>query len=52
MDDIELNATLKKAMSKNNKEYYYVSIMITDNIEKKVFLEPAEVELIKLTYED
>lgn len=52
MDDLEITATLKSAKSKNGKEYLYVSIMLTENVEKKVFLEPAETELIKLTYND
>lgn len=50
MDDIELNATLKEKISKNNKKYYVIEIEISENVTKQVFLEPAEVELIKLIY--
>lgn len=52
MDDIELNATLKEKVSKNNKKYYVVEIQISDNVTKQVFLDPAEVELIRLVYND
>lgn len=52
MDDLEITATLKTAKSAKGKEYMYISIMLTENVEKKVFLEPAETELIKITYND
>lgn len=52
MDDLEITATLKTAKSAKGKEYMYISIMLTENVEKKVFLEPAETELIKIIYND
>ena len=47
---MELKATLKEAVSQKGNSYYYVSLMITPNYEKKVFLEQSELELIKLVY--
>ena len=49
---MDLKATLKEATSKSGKPYTYLSIQITDTIEKKVFLDPAEIELINLTKKD
>ena len=44
-----MKTEIKKGVSeKTGKEYYYLSIMITPTYEKKVFLDNAEVELIKL----
>lgn len=44
-----MKTELKKGISeKTGREYYYISIMLTPTYEKKVFLENAEVELIKL----
>lgn len=45
---MDVKATLKEATSKNGKQYTYVSVMLTDTLEKKVFLEQAEIELLKL----
>lgn len=47
--DKPIKATLKEAVSeKSGKPYQYVSLMLTENLEKKVFLESSEVECIKL----
>ena len=44
-----MKTELKKGISeKTGKEYYYLSIMITPTYEKKVFLDNAEIELIRL----
>lgn len=44
-----MKTELKKGISeKTGKEYYYLSIMITPTYEKKVFLDSAEIELIRL----
>lgn len=41
--------SLKEAVSsKSGKTYFYLSIQITPTIEKKVFLEEAELELLKI----
>lgn len=45
---MDLKATLKEATSKSGNNYTYVSIMLTDSLEKKVFLEQAEIELLKI----
>lgn len=45
-----LKATLKEAISeKSGKSYCYVSLMLTDTLEKRVFLEQSEIECIKLS---
>lgn len=44
-----MKTELKKGISeKTGKEYYYLSVMITPTYEKKVFLDSAEIELIRL----
>lgn len=48
---MELNATLeKKVSSKSGKEYYVIEIKLTETYTKQVFLDSAELELIKVTY--
>lgn len=43
----ELKAVLEKRVSKKNNEYYVIVVYITPTCPKYVFLEPAELELIK-----
>ena len=44
-----MKTELKKGISKKTgEEYYYLSIMITPTYEKKVFLDSAEIELIRI----
>lgn len=44
-----IKCTLKEAVSeKSGKPYTYISIMLTSTLEKKVFLDPAEVEVLKM----
>lgn len=45
---MDVKATLKEATSKSGNTYKYLSIMLTDSLEKKVFLEPAEIQLLEL----
>ena len=45
---MDFKATLKEATSKSGNVYKYLSIMLTDTLEKKVFLEQAELELLEL----
>lgn len=48
---INLNAKLEQRTSaKSGQPYWCVSIQLTPDTEKLVFLEPAELELVKLTY--
>ncbi|MBR1802091.1 hypothetical protein IJ768_02590 [Candidatus Saccharibacteria bacterium] len=48
---INLNARLEQRTSaKTGQLYWCVSIQLTQDTEKVVFLEPAELELVKLTY--
>lgn len=43
-----LNAKVEKRISeKSGKEYYVVTIKLTPTYEKSVFLDKAEVELLK-----
>ena len=44
----EFKATLETRTSKKGSEYEVLVIKITDNIEKLVFLEPAELALLKI----
>lgn len=50
MDEVVLDATLKKDTSKKGNVYYYIEIKITNNVSKRFFLEPSDLELIRLTY--
>lgn len=50
MEAIVLDALLEEKVSKKGTKYFCITISLTDNLTKQVFLEPAEVELIKLTY--
>ena len=46
---MKLDCSLKEAISeKSGKPYVYVSIQLTPTYEKKVFLDTAEIELIKV----
>ena len=48
---MNLSCYLEERTSKNTgKKYYVLVIKITDDYEKIVFLDKAEVELIKLTH--
>lgn len=49
MDKKEFKATLETRTSKKGSQYEVLVIKITDNIEKLVFLDPAELELLKLS---
>lgn len=48
-DKKEFKAVLETRTSKKGSEYEVLVIKITDNIEKLVFLEPAELELLKMS---
>lgn len=50
-DKKEFKATLETRTSKKGAEYEVLVIKITDRIEKLVFLDPAELELLKLNSE-
>lgn len=50
-DKKEFKATLETRTSKKGAEYEVLVIKITDKIEKLVFLDPAELELLKLNSE-
>lgn len=51
MDAIEVRATLETRVSKKTgKTYQCLVIKLTNTYEKVVFLDNAEVELIKLNY--
>lgn len=53
MENIYLDALLEeKTSSKKGTKYYVITISLTDNVKKQVFLEPAEVELLKLVYQN
>lgn len=48
----EFTATLEKRTSKKGNEYEVLVIKLTDKLEKLVFLEQAELELLKLSSND
>ena len=51
MDSIEVRATLETRVSKKSgKTYRCIVIKLTDTYEKVVFLDNAEIELIKMNY--
>ena len=51
MEAIEVRATLETRVSKKSgKPYRCIVIKLTDTYEKIVFLDNAEVELIKMNY--
>lgn len=51
MEAIEVRATLETRVSKKTgKTYQCLVIKLTDTYEKVVFLDNAEVELIKMNY--
>lgn len=48
----EFKATLETRTSKKGSQYEVLVIKLTDKLEKLVFLEQAELELLKLSSED
>lgn len=47
MDTIRVNATLETRTSKKGSTYQVLVIKLTDTYEKLVFLDKAEIELLK-----
>lgn len=49
MKEILLNASLQEKISnKSGKPYYVIEVELTPTLTKQVFLEQAEIEVIKL----
>ncbi len=48
-DKKEFKATLETRTSKKGSQYEVLVIKLTDNLEKLVFLDQAELELLKLS---
>lgn len=46
---MKVQGEVKEGISKNGKKYVYIEIILTPNYTKKVFLDSAELELLKLT---
>lgn len=46
----KLDATLETRVSKKGKPYLCISIKLTDTVERLVFLDNTETELIRLYY--
>ena len=44
-----MKVEIKEGTSKSGNRYLYLEISITQTYKKRVFLEPAEVELLKTT---
>lgn len=49
MTELKAFLNLRKS-NKTGKEYFALEIPITDNYKKIVFLDQAEIELVKLIY--
>ncbi|MDR0912331.1 MAG: hypothetical protein LBM96_07015 [Methanobrevibacter sp.] len=47
---MDLRAKLEERVSKEGKPYVAIIVRITDTYEKLIFLDKAELELLKLTY--
>lgn len=47
MDSVRVNATLETRTSKKGSTYQVLVIKLTDTYEKLVFLDKAEIELLK-----
>lgn len=47
---MDLKATLEERESKSGNKYLCIVIKLTDTLEKVVFPEKAEVEVLKLKY--
>lgn len=47
---MKFNAVLVEKTSKKGNTYLCIEVAITDKIKKVVFLDQAEIELIKLAY--
>ncbi len=47
---MNIPAKLEERVSKNGNPYFCIVVKITDEVEKLVFLDKAEIELIRLTY--
>lgn len=47
---MNIPAKLEERVSKNGNPYFCIVIKTTDEVEKLVFLDKAEIELIRLTY--
>lgn len=45
---MKVSCEVKEGISKNEKKYYYLEIFLTPTYTKKVFLDKAELELIKI----
>lgn len=45
---MEVKATLEEKISKNGNKYSAIIIHLTDTCTKIVFLDPAEIELLKM----
>lgn len=45
---MNIKCSLETRTSKKGNDYQVLVIKLTDNYEKLVFLEPAEIELLKL----
>lgn len=50
MEAVELDATLEERVSKKGNSYYCVVLHLTNGYDKVIYLEQAEVELVKLAY--
>ena len=50
MNEILLNASLKEKLSKKGTTYSVIEVELTPNLKKDIFLDPAELEVLRLYY--
>lgn len=49
---MDIKCTLEEKISKAGKPYTVLVVHLTDTVSKNVFLEPAEIELLKIKQEE
>lgn len=48
MNEVLLNASLKEKLSKKGTTYTVIEVELTPNLKKSIFLDPAELEVLRL----
>lgn len=51
MENLVLDGTLREKTSKKGTKYWVVEIRLTPNLTKDIFLESAELEVLRLYYQ-
>lgn len=51
MSEVKLPCSLREQISKKGSKYMALTIQLTPTLKKTVFMDPAEVEVVKLYYQ-